>query len=134
MRAFALAILTYVLTMMLAASTPVGASSGVHAHDLLHLAVPHAHRVGEHWVQHGVAASTDGEVAQQFPGPAVGYGPHTGIAGVTAIALIGLTFALAIMAGVLSRPIRRHAGRPRGRIEAPPLPPPQLLRLNELAA
>jgi hypothetical protein len=125
MRSVIYPLLGYILALLLAGTSPVGAGQGAHEGQLLDALVPHLHFVdGQRVVREArLPASND-----SHPGPALG-----AAAGASATAA-GVGLMPPVPGSVISLRTTSEEWRfaaadsllPRGRTEAPPDPPPTL--------
>ena len=117
-------LIAFVLTLLLAVTTPVGTGAGVHQFDLLHPLFSHVHLVNGRILTHEQMAQ---QSRAQPVRPGVNLGSDTsastadGGPGIspTVPSADFLTAALTPFKRILLDPVR-----PRGREDAPPDPPP----------
>lgn len=120
-------LIAFVLTVLLASTTPVGTGSGTHQFDLLHPLFTHVHLVNGRLLTHEQAEqqSTSAEPSRPMAGPALG----AGAAGSAADAGAGLSPVVPgqIFGLVMEMPVWFVSDLmvvPAGNEEAPPVPPP----------
>jgi hypothetical protein len=117
-------VIVFVLALLLASTSPVGTGAGVHQFDLLHPLFSHVHLVNGRLLSHEQMASVSHE---QTPNNALGISVGNG--GTSDEAGIGLSPDIPTHLAAGIPPIRgmwasAKSRIPRGRIEAPPDPPP----------
>jgi hypothetical protein len=124
-------LVSFVLTLLLVSTTPMGTGSGVHQFDLLHPLFSHVHIVNGRVLTHE-QLDRQGEAALAQPvsshvpgGPAIG----AGLGADSADSGMGWspTLPLHVASPVPGSPwawIRLESRRPTSRVEAPPDPPP----------
>jgi hypothetical protein len=118
-------LVAFLLLLMLAATTPTGTGSGVHASLLLHPIFSHLHLIDGRIVPHEQVAAPVNQLPLTTSGPAIGGG-----AGASAIA-DGLALSPALPwqePVILAHPRDGYAPleviMPRGTTTPPPHPPP----------
>jgi hypothetical protein len=125
MRALPRILLIYALAVLLASSSPIGAGQGVHRDQLLDALLPHMHFVNGQPIDVGEPAPiSNGQTGNA--GPALGAGAG-GTATVAAEALTPVLRAFERLLAPVPSPSRllvEDPPAPRGRIDAPPDPPP----------
>jgi hypothetical protein len=111
------------LVALLVVTTPFGTGDGVHQADLLHPLLPHVHIVNGKVITHQPSGAESTQ--PQTPGPAVGGGAGSDVSS----AGLGLSPTVPSLPEVVL--VALPGGRvisepavPRGRVEAPPDPPP----------
>jgi hypothetical protein len=125
MRHFSTSSIAFLLVVLLASTTPVGTGGGAHQLDLLHPLFSHLHLVNGRLLTHEQVEQDASVERAPASGPTLGSGsgssPDGGGAGVSP------TLLLPILALATVAPARwpiAAVPRPRGREEAPPVPPP----------
>jgi len=116
-------LLTPLLVLLLALTTPIGTGSGVHQDDLLHPLLPHVHLVNGRVVSHQQAL--DSTPQSTTAGPAIGAGAGSD----QADAGVAVSPPLPVVSAMLApnQPDWRFgldSLAPQGRVDAPPDPPP----------
>jgi hypothetical protein len=122
--------IAFLLTILLASTTPIGTGSGVHEFDMLHPLFTHMHLVNGRLLTHEQmdqeATLARALASEQLPthGPSLGSGsagtPDGGLGISPTLPSLSATVMLALPVGWLNTDVRL----PRGRVEAPPVPPP----------
>jgi hypothetical protein len=125
-----------VLSGLLILTTPIGTGHGVHQGELLHLVLPHLHFVGGHLVTHEEAEQAEAQAAttaHEARSPQPQAGPALGAGSGAAAASLGLAItptlpksAVVLPSHALGRLHVRRSVPPRGILDSPPDPPPQL--------
>jgi hypothetical protein len=114
------------LVALLVVTTPMGTGDSVHQADLLHPLLPHVHLINGKVVTH--QASGENADTQAAAGPAIGGGAGSDAAS-AGLGLSPTVPALpeAVLVALPGPRIAVEQSIPRGRVEAPPDPPPTSL-------
>jgi len=118
-------LVAFLLTLLLASTTPVGTGAGVHQFDLLHPLFSHVHLINGRFVTHEELAREAAAVQPGAPGVAIGGSS----AGAGSDDGIGVSPTLPMHTQPLLNPARvgwvmSDMAMPDGHDEAPPDPPP----------
>ena len=118
-------LIAFILTLLLASTTPVGTGAGVHQFDLLHPVFSHMHLINGRLVTHEQLAAEMAAPAAPLPGVALGSGGGAGAdeggIGVSPTLPNPVPFVAPSAATEWTHADLRT---PVGRREAPPVPPP----------
>jgi hypothetical protein len=116
-----------VLAALLMVTTPVGTGGGVHQFNLVHPLFAHVHIYDGRILTHEQLAET----LQPSPPRTHSPGPALGAGSASASAEAGLALSptvpvppTAVLAGTRAQTFETDLAPPRGRVEAPPDPPP----------
>jgi hypothetical protein len=118
-------LVAFILTLLLAGTTPVGTGAGVHQFDLLHPVFGHVHMINGRVVTHEQLAIEMAAPTAPLPGVAFGSGGGAG----SDEGGIGVSPTLPNPLPFVTRPAATESSladirTPAGRRDAPPDPPP----------
>jgi hypothetical protein len=118
-------LIAFILTLLLAGTTPVGTGAGVHQFDLLHPVFSHTHVINGRVFTHEQLAAEMATPAAPLPGVSFGAGGGAG----SDESGIGVSPTLPNALSVVTRPVATgwtlaDLQTPVGRRESPPDPPP----------
>jgi|SRR5579871_1463017 len=118
-------LIAFILTLLLASTTPVGTGAGVHQFDLLHPVFNHMHLINGRLVTHEQLAAEMASPTAPLPGVAFGSGGGAGAdeGGIGVSPTLPTPLPL-IVASVATGWTHADDRTPAGRSEAPPDPPP----------
>jgi hypothetical protein len=118
-------LIAFLLTLLLASTTPVGTGAGTHQFDLLHPLFSHLHLVNGRWMTHEELATraVQGET-RPSPGAALGAGDSPGSVDGLGVSPVAVGDTLHVLVSSPVAFLLHEPGMPTGTIEAPPDPPP----------
>jgi hypothetical protein len=121
LRSLAGVLLTYVVSLLLASTSPVGAGQGVHQFQLVDELLPHLHLVNGQRVAIGAAQPDTTSTTDR---PAIGAGAGASATLFAGVLLTPVAVPLTVYRARGERLSAEDKSLPAGRAEAPPDPPP----------
>ena len=119
LRSLAGVLITYILSVLLASTSPLGAGQGVHQFQLVDELLPHVHLVNGQAVEIGAR-----QPATSTTAPALGAAAGASASLFAGVLLPPSIVQLAVSRAQGERLSAEDAPVPPGRPEAPPVPPP----------
>jgi len=118
-------LIAFVMTLLLASTTPVGTGAGLHQFDLLHPLFSHLHVFNGRLMTHEQLAAAMADTSPPGPGVSVGSGGGAGSddAGIGISPTLPLPAPFRMMISPVGWAALDHMA-PEGRDEPPPDPPP----------